>query len=78
MLGRDADLVSKLQAALPPFPRTRASGERTLTSEEDGASQDMIAESYLPEAKNQNAENIGLEPVWPYNLRLGSEVRTRW
>ncbi|RZU35421.1 glycosyl hydrolase family 95 catalytic domain-containing protein [Edaphobacter modestus] len=72
LLGRDADLVSRLQAALPkipPFPRTPVSGERTLlTSQEDGAGQDMIAESYLPEAKNQNAENIGLEPVWPYNL----------
>ncbi len=28
----------------------------------------MIAESYLPAAQNHNAENIGLEPVWPYDL----------
>jgi len=72
LLGRDADLVSRLQAALPkipPFPRTRVSGDRTLLAATDGADgQDMIAESYLPEAKKQNAEDIGLEPVWPYNL----------
>lgn len=28
----------------------------------------MIAESYLPDAKNHNGENIGLETVWPYDL----------
>jgi hypothetical protein len=28
----------------------------------------MIAESYLTNAPNHNAENIGLEPVWPYDL----------
>jgi hypothetical protein len=28
----------------------------------------MIAESYLPGAENHNAENIGLEPIWPYGL----------
>jgi len=28
----------------------------------------MIAESYLPGAPNHNGENIGLEPVWPYDL----------
>jgi hypothetical protein len=28
----------------------------------------MIAESYLPGATNHNGENIGLEPVWPYDL----------
>jgi hypothetical protein len=28
----------------------------------------VIAESYLPAAHNHNAENIGLEPVWPYNV----------
>lgn len=28
----------------------------------------MIAESYVPGAPNHNGENIGLEPVWPYDL----------
>jgi hypothetical protein len=32
----------------------------------------MIVDSYLPATINHNNENIGLEPVWPYNL-IGSE-----
>jgi len=28
----------------------------------------VIAESYLPSAEDHNIENIGLEPVWPYDL----------
>jgi hypothetical protein len=72
LLGKDPDLVRKLRAALPeipPFPRTQATGASTLLPPSaDAAGQDVIAESYLPAAKNHNAENIGLEPVWPYNL----------
>jgi hypothetical protein len=45
------------------------SGTRTLLpASADTEGQDMIAESYLPGAKNHNGENIGLEPVWPYDL----------
>ena len=72
LLGKDSDLIQRLQGALlkiPPFPRTQASGKRTLlppSADADG--QDVIAESYQPDAHNQNAENIGLEPVWPYDL----------
>lgn len=72
LLGKDPGLVRQLQAALPrvpPFPRTAASGSRTLLPlSADPEGQDVIAESYLPGAPNHNAENIGLEPVWPYNL----------
>jgi alpha-L-fucosidase 2 len=72
LLGKDADLVAQLEAALsriPPLPRTQSSGERTLLpASADAEGQDVIAESYLPGARNHNAENIGLEPVWPYNL----------
>jgi hypothetical protein len=70
--GKDSDLVKQLQAALPkipPFPRTQLSRPFTLlppSADADGA--DMIAESYLPGATNHNGENIGLEPVWPYDL----------
>lgn len=72
LLGKDPDLVKALQAALPkipPFPRTQLSRPFTLLppSADDGGA-DMIAESYLPAAPNHNAENIGLEPVWPYDL----------
>lgn len=72
LLGKDPDLVKQLQAALPKipaFPRTQLSRPFTLlppTADADGA--DMIAESYLPGAMNHNGENIGLEPVWPYDL----------
>lgn len=72
LLGKDPDLVRRLKVALrkiPPLPRTRATGQRTLllpSADADG--QDVIAESYLPDAPNHNEENIGLEPIWPYNL----------
>jgi Glycosyl hydrolase family 95 catalytic domain len=72
LLGKDSDLVQRLQKALceiPPLPRTQAAGPRILlppSADTDG--EDVIAESYLPGAKNHNSENIGLEPVWPYDL----------
>jgi alpha-L-fucosidase 2 len=72
LLGQDTGLVRDLEAAIPkipPLPRTPLSGARTLLPPAaDAEGQDMIAESYLPGAKNHNAENIGLEPVWPYDL----------
>lgn len=74
LLGKDPELIRQLQNAIPkipPFPRTQAqsSGAKTLLSaSEDAAGEDVIAESYLPDAQNHNAENIGLEPVWPYDL----------
>ena len=72
LLGKDAELVRKLKAALPKtpaLPRTQATGTRTLlppAADAEGA--DVIAESYLPGAEVHNVENIGLEPVWPYGL----------
>ena len=72
LLGKDADLVGQLQAALkniPPIPRTQQSGPRTLLPPSaDAGGDDVIAESYQPEAAGHNAENIGLETVWPYDL----------
>jgi hypothetical protein len=72
LLGKDPDLVRQMEAALPkipPFPRTQSTGERILLPPSaDAEGQDVIAESYLPAAHNHNAENIGLEPVWPYNV----------
>ena len=72
LLGRDADLVARLRAAMakiPDFPRTQLAGPRTLLPPSaDAGGQDMIAESWQPAAPNHNAENIGLEPVWPYDL----------
>jgi Glycosyl hydrolase family 95 catalytic domain len=72
LLGRDADLVARLHAAIakiPDFPRTQPAGARTLLPPAaDALGEDMIAESWQPGAHNHNAENIGLEPVWPYDL----------
>lgn len=72
LLGQDADLRQQLHEALPripPFPRTQLVDPRTLLSADaDKDGNDMIAESYLPGAENHNVENIGLEPVWPYEL----------
>ena len=72
LLSKDADLISRFQAALqkiPPLPRTQLASPFTLlASSADSDATDMIAESYLPGAPNHNGENIGLEPIWPYNL----------
>ena len=72
LLGKDPELVRDLESAIPkipPLPRTQASGAKTLlSSADDAAGEDVIAESYLPAAENHNSENIGLEPVWPYDL----------
>ena len=72
LVGKDADLVAQLQAALPkipPFPRSQFTRPFTLLPPSaDAAGADMIAESYMPDAPNHNGENIALEPVWPYDL----------
>ncbi len=72
LLGKDSDLVRQIEAALPKvpaLPRTQASGPHTLLpASADADGKDVIAESYLPGAEIHNVENIGLEPVWPYNI----------
>ncbi len=72
LLGKDPDLVRQIEAALgriPALPRTEESGPRTLLSPSaDAAGADVIADSYQPGAEIHNVENIGLEPVWPYNI----------
>lgn len=70
LLDKDPDLIEQLRKALPmipPFPRTQQSGPRTLLPPSADNS-DVIAESYMPGAEEHNSENIGLEPVWPYDL----------
>jgi hypothetical protein len=72
LLGKDGDLVQQLKAALPKipsYPRAQVIAPQTLVkSTADVEGQDMIVDSYLPATINHNNENIGLEPVWPYNL----------
>lgn len=76
LLGKDAALIRQLEVALPkvpPFPRTSENRAHTLLPiSADAEGRDVITESYLPDAPIHNAENIGLEPVWPYNL-IGDE-----
>jgi hypothetical protein len=71
-LGVDADLVTKLNAAIPkirPLPRTDVAGQtQVLGPSADAAGNDMLALSAAPTAAKHNSENLGLEPVWPYNL----------
>jgi alpha-L-fucosidase 2 len=72
LLGKDPDVVSELKAALSKllqFPRTDiATQSRLLPPSEDASGQDIIGPSYDPSATMHNGENIGLEPVWPYNV----------
>ena len=64
--------ILQLQSALtsiPPFPRTQAKAPLTLLpASSDSEGQDVIADSYNPNAKNNNVENIALYPVWPFGL----------
>ena len=71
LLGKDAELVEQMRAALgriPAFPRMHEDGPRTLLAATEGDGTDVIAESYEPGAEIHNVENLGLEPVWPYGV----------
>ena len=71
-LGTDADLVTRLNTAIPkirPLPRTDiATKSQVLGPDADAAGNDMLAPSTQPTATQHNNENVGLEPVWPFNL----------
>lgn len=63
LLHTDDRLVQQLDAELsqiPPLPQAEKSSP--------AGKQTVIAESYDPAAVAHNEENVGLEPVWPYNL----------
>lgn len=72
ILNANPGLVRQIQAAMPhilPFPRAdEASQKKSLSPAADAAGDDVIAPSYDPAAPLRNSENIGLEPVWPYDL----------
>jgi alpha-L-fucosidase 2 len=62
LLNTDGELVQQLEAELsqiPPLPQTEKDTAMGKVA--------VIAESYDPAAAEHNEENIGLEPVWPYN-----------
>jgi alpha-L-fucosidase 2 len=72
LLGAETALASQLGRVvdkIPPLPRTEAGTAKTLlAASADAGGEDVIAASYVPAAENKNVENIGLEPVWPYDL----------
>lgn len=72
ILGGNGKFIAQLTRELhriPPFPRTGMGAPLSLlTSAADADGNDVIAESYHPAQQNKNYENIGLEPVWPYEV----------
>jgi hypothetical protein len=72
VLGIEGGLNHQLETELskiPPFPRTEAVQSKTLLAADADASQsDVIGDSYEPASESHNVENIGLDPVWPYDL----------
>jgi alpha-L-fucosidase 2 len=64
LLRSDSRLVQRLKAELTQIPPLPQAEKATMT----GTKPQVITESYDPAAQAHNEENIGLEPVWPYNL----------
>jgi alpha-L-fucosidase 2 len=63
LLHADGKLVQQLQTELAQIPRLPEAEKAGA-----GHGERVIAASYDPGAAEHNEENIGLEPVWPYNL----------
>ena len=81
LLGSDSTLVSQLKTAeteIEPYARASQTSLTTLLNAQpttastvaglDAQGTDVIAQSYQPAAAQENGENIGLEPVWPYGV----------
>ena len=79
LLHTDSSLVSQLKKAeteIEPYARASQSSLSTLLNPQptsassvaalDAQGNDVIADSYQPNAPLENGENIGLEPVWPW------------
>ena len=64
LLRIDSSLVQQLKGELTQIPPLPQAEKETMT----GTKQQVIVESYDPAAQAHNEENIGLEPIWPYNL----------
>jgi hypothetical protein len=81
LLNTDSSLVSQLRTAeneIEPYPRVSQSNLTQLLNPQptsaaaaasiDAQGTDVIGDSYQPSAALHNFENIGLEPVYPYNV----------
>jgi hypothetical protein len=65
VLSRDRDLAAKLKSALSKTPTLPLMNAPPTALDHP---LQIIAPSYNPTSPLLNAENIGLEPVWPYSL----------
>jgi alpha-L-fucosidase 2 len=72
LLSRDAGLAAQAEKAfhqIPELPRTDIKTlKQQLGPEADQSASDAIGMSHSQAAEIHNSENVGLEPVWPYNL----------
>lgn len=72
VLREEPELVGRMREELeriPELPRVDVNRpEELLAAADDAGGSDVIAPSYEPGAAIHNVENIGLEPVWPYEV----------
>ena len=71
VLKTDANLVGQLKEALPAlsaFPLAKLGSPNVLAAADVDSRDTMIAANRDPGVELHNTENIGLEPVWPYDL----------
>jgi hypothetical protein len=68
--------LTKAETEIPDYPRTdQQTRTQLLPPSADAAGVDVIADSYQPAAPLRNSENIGLEPVWPWD-QIGDDSGT--
>lgn len=70
VLGTEAGLMRQLQTALEKTPVLPVVAATDVAQPAPSAvpGDKVLAASYEPATNYANGENIGLEPVWPYNL----------
>lgn len=60
--------LTKAETEIPDYARTdEQTRTQLLPPSADASGTDVIADSYQPTAPLRNSENIGLEPVWPWD-----------
>jgi hypothetical protein len=81
VVGSTDPLITQLQGVLSPnayklpdLPRTNTARTQVTTAATD--STNVFAYSTQPTATTHNVENLGLEPVWPYDLVSDTNATT--
>ncbi len=78
LLGTDGALVKELKQDLPRipgFPMVALASPQALVDPHSRRNDTIIIASHDPGARIHNSENVGLEPVWPYELIDGGGAR---